>query len=68
MLLLRKRKDMKQSNAATELPGVVGNQPQQVGVMLLRLIAHHVEMQQWHMRAEGSLEETAAKDKIEEAG
>lgn len=58
---------MKQSSAATELPEV-GNQPEQVGVMLLRLIAHHVEMQQWDMRAEGSLVGAAAKDKTEEAG
>ena len=58
---------MKQSSAATELPGVVSNQPEQVGIMLLRLIAHHVEMQQWGMRAEGSLERTAATDKTEKA-
>lgn len=56
---------MKQCSAATEILGVVGNQPEQVGVML---ITHYVEMQQWHERAEGSLEGTAAKDKIEEAG
>lgn len=58
---------MKQSSAATELPGVVSNQPEQVGIMLLRLIAHHVEMQQWGMRAEGSLEGTAATGKTEKA-
>lgn len=58
---------MKQSSAATELPGVVSNQPEQVGIMLLRLIAHHVEMLQWGMRAEGSLEGTAAMDKTEKA-
>lgn len=58
---------MKQPRAATELPGVVGNQPEQVRVMLLRLTAHHVEMQQCHMWADGRLEGTAAKDKTEEA-
>lgn len=54
---------MKQSGAATELLVVVCNQPEQVEVMLLRPIAHHVKAQQWHMRAEGSLEGTAEKYK-----
>lgn len=58
---------MKQSGAATELLVVVCNQPEQVEVTLLRPIAHHVKAQQWHMRAEGSLEGTAEKYKIEEA-
>lgn len=30
---------------------LVGKQPEQVGITLLRLIAHHVEILQWDMRA-----------------
>lgn len=42
---------------------LIGNQPEQVGITLLRLIAYHVEILQWGMRAEENLGGTAAKDK-----
>lgn len=44
-----------------------GRQPDQLGVTLLGLTAHWVEIQQWDVSTEGILV-GAAKDKIEETG
>lgn len=45
-----------------------GRQPDQLGVTLLGLTAHWVEIRQWDVSTEGILDETAAKDKIEKTG
>jgi len=67
VLLPRERTEP--SSAAAQLLGVVGNGPGEAGVVLLRLMtARPAETQQWLVRAEGSLEGTAAKDETQEAG